>query len=303
MSDELNPESLGIEGFELAPEEGIWWKEAIKSLRSEKIKDPSFYINNALARTNLGPADLEKGIEEIMDALRSESWNAYLKNEADFHKFIITFLTEERPLPRQILTKLIDSELDPTKIAQMGKEKVFEKLATVVGSYAGSVMPYIYALCLSTTQSRRSRAGNEFESILEAFMDILGYPYNTQKKISKDLFKSSGLGKKVDLIMPSAEAYQEQRSKCAIVTAKTTLRERWQEVAEELGRTQVPHIYLVTLDTGVSMNVVNTMKSHNITLVVRASEKTKKFENSATVKSMDEFFFKELPHILSYWKK
>lgn len=299
----VNDELFELKGFELESSEKAWWSEAIKTLRNEHVKEPSRYINKALLRMNINAKTLATGIEPILDELRAESWAAYLEDEAKFHKFIVTYLTQERPIPRKILSRLIDIELDPEEIAGLEKEKLFEKLSRVVGDYAGSVMPYIYALCLSTTQSRRSRAGNEFEAILEAFMDILEYPYDTQKKISTNLFRETGLGKKVDLVMPSAEAYQRNRSKCAIVTAKTTLRERWQEVAEELSRTGVPHIYLVTLDTAVTQNVINTMKPYNITLVVRSSEKTSKFSEFETVKSFDDLFFKELLHILSYWKK
>jgi hypothetical protein len=296
-------EAFELQGFELDVSEKKWWSDAIKSLRDEHIKEPSRYINKVLEEMRIDAKTLEKGVEEALNQLRAESWAAYVGDESRFHKLIVTYLTQERPMPRKILSGLINTELDPEEISGLDKSALFEKLSRVVGDYAGSVMPYIYALCLSTTQSRRSRAGNEFEAILEAFMDILGYPYDTQKKISTNLFKETGLGKKVDLVVPDADAYKRQRSMCAIVTAKTTLRERWQEVAEELSRTGVPHIYLVTLDTSITHNVINTMKPYNITLVVRTSEKRAKFADIDTVKSLDELFFKELPHILSYWKK
>jgi hypothetical protein len=84
---------------------------------------------------------------------------------------------------------------------------------------------------------------------------------------------------------------------------KTTLRERWQEVAEELSRTNVPHIYLLTADTSVTLNVINTMKQYNITLVVYSNEKTNKFSESENVQDFARFFSIEMPHIISYWSK
>lgn len=84
---------------------------------------------------------------------------------------------------------------------------------------------------------------------------------------------------------------------------KTTLRERWQEVAEELQRTNVPHIYLLTVDKDVTLNTAEIMKQYNITLVLYKKDKDRSLKGCANVIDYETFFLKEMPHILSYWKK
>ena len=42
------------------------------------------------------------------------------------------------------------------------RDNFYEQLASAFGEYTSKISPYIYALCLSNTQSRRSRAGKTF---------------------------------------------------------------------------------------------------------------------------------------------
>ena len=105
----------------------------------------------------------------------------------------------------------------------------------------------------------------------------------------------------VDGLIPGIDAYKEHRSKCAILTMKTTLRERWQEVVEELHRTNVPHVYLLTLDDSIGDNLLDTMRNHNITLVAPLYVKERN-EGKRNLISFEELFNRELPHILEYWE-
>ena len=41
-----------------------------------------------------------------------------------------------------------------------------------------------------------------------------------------------------------------------LISAKTTLRERWQEIPEEMGRTGAREMFLVTLDDTISKEVI-----------------------------------------------
>jgi hypothetical protein len=133
-------------------------------------------------------------------------------------------------------------------------------------------------------------------------MDVFGYPYKDQSALGTTFYRQNNLGKKVDLIIPGADEYLRNRSKCAVVTMKTTLRERWQEVAEELSRTNIPHIYLLTIDDSLTSNVINTMNQYNITVVLYSSEKITKFSDKENVQDFKTFFLREMPHIVEYWK-
>ena len=77
-----------------------------------------------------------------------------------------------------------------------------------------------------------------------------------------------GLGKKVDSILPNINCFSRRRNKTIIGTMKTTLRERWQEVAEEIERTKIPEIHLLTVDQEISSSKASEMANHNIVVVV-----------------------------------
>ena len=108
---------------------------------------------------------------------------------------------------------------------------------------------HIYALTLSNTQSRRSRAGKEFESTIELILIGAGIPLDSQGNIGKQEFVNKGLGKLVDLVSPGVLEYIVNKRNTVLISAKTTLRERWQEVPEEMGRTGAREMFLATLDT------------------------------------------------------
>lgn len=293
----MSEQSLG--SFELSIAETKWWESEIRRFRKEYIHEPVHYAKQAIAARGLGPDDLLTGLEEYLEVVREDGWQLYLSDEARFHSEVVSHLAKTRKAPKELLEVSISKAIDDSGT---DRALLLNNLSGTVGTYTGEIFPYLYQLSLSTTQSRRSRAGTTFEHLVEAFFDCLGYPYGTQEHIGQEQFKTLGLGKKVDLVVPSAYAYSQNRSKCAVVTMKTTLRERWQEVAEELSRTNVPHIYLLTLDRSVTRNVVTTMKEYNITLVVYEEVRQAKFADMMTVMSLQKFFSHEVPGIIRHWE-
>lgn len=287
--------------LQLDEAEEAWWGQTIKEFRDEVIQEPKFYAKAILEKRGITKEILEDHVDELLSSVREEVWQMYLLDEAEFHKQVLAHLIHTRSVPKSILTKIIDAQILGTDIENLDRDKLLDKFAHIVGEYAGRVMPYIYALSLSTTQSRRSRAGKTFEHIIETFMDYFGIPYGNQSSLGTIFYKENRLGKKVDMIIPGAQQYSQNRSKCAVVTLKTTLRERWQEVAEELQRTNIPHIYLLTADTAITSNVVEVMNQYNIMLVVYSSEKNAKFMQFDNVQDFSTFFKKEMVHIINYW--
>lgn len=287
---------------ELEPSEQEWWESTIKEFRSRIIKEPKHYARTILAQKGITKEKLAENVEDVLKTSREEVWQMYLIDEAKFHSEVLAHLVKTRDVPKEILNKIIKSELLDLDYSKVDKEELTERVARIVGEYAGRIMPYIYALSLSTTQSRRSRAGKTFEHIIETFMEVFGYPYGDQSSLGTTFYRENNLGKKVDLIVPGADEYAKNRSKCAVITMKTTLRERWQEVAEELSRTNVPHIYLLTVDDAITTNVVNTMNQYNITVVLYSSEKQGKFSDKENVQDFKTFFLQEMPHIIGYWQ-
>ena len=238
-----------------------------------------------------------KEVSESIQILRELVWQAYLADEVQFNAYLMKDLYTKLDTPKEMLDVLIEKN-----IILENSEKLEESIRKTCGEYAGRVFPYIYRLSLSNTQSRRSRAGATFEYIIYYLYDVLGYNYDSQKKVGRKLFDTMGLGKKVDSIMPSIEAYAQRRNKTIIGTMKTSLRERWQEVAEEIERTKIPEIHLLTVDEDISLNKAKEMAQHNIIIVtyewISNSDKLKEMKN---ITSFEEYFFKELPVIYTYW--
>lgn len=232
--------------------------------------------------------------------LREKVWQEYLNDEIDFNAVLMKDLHKLLDTPKEILEIL----LSDSKIIDKKGEELVSTIRDVCGEYAGRVFPYIYRLSLSNTQSRRSRAGKTFEVIIYKVYEILGYDYDSQSKVGRKIFDSVGLGKKVDSILPSIEAFKERRNKAIIGTMKTSLRERWQEVAEEIERTKIPVIHLLTVDESISKSKAMEMANHNIIIVtfdwVANSENIRTMKN---VISFEEYLFDEIPNILKFWEK
>jgi hypothetical protein len=285
----------------LSPEEAKWWEKTIKEFRGKVVKQPKFYIDESIKGKNFSREVLQADVESLLIHERENIYALFLKAEAELNSQVVAHLIQNRPVPKEIFNELVDSQIITNGLATMAPEELKSRLVHVIGDYTGKIFPYLYALSLSSTNSRRARAGSTFEQLVEKALEIYGYPFQNQSHLGKDFFKEHRIGKKVDLIVPGKKAYSTRRSNCAIVSVKTSLRERWQEVVEELVRSNVPHIFLATLDEGITNNQIDIMKEYNITLIVRNAEKLQKFKNAGNVESFETFFNVTVPHLLNAW--
>ena len=96
---------------------------------------------------------------------------------------------------------------------------------------------------------------------------------NRNHQLTEGFFRAEP-GKVVDSILPCTDAFKTFRNKTIVGSMKTTLRERWQEVVEEITRSNLPNIYLLTTDDKISGDKIKQMSEHNIVLVVYQSLKT-----------------------------
>lgn len=147
---------------------------------------------------------------------------------------------------------------------------------------------HIYSLNLSNTQSRRSRAGKEFEAIIELIMIGADIPMDSQGNIGKKYFIDKGLGKMVDIVSPGSREYLINKRHTVLISAKTSLRERWQEVPEEMGRTGAREMFLVTLDDTISREVIENLNDNNIYVVTTMALKTDRYKIFNNVISFEE---------------
>ena len=271
----------------------------IKTYRKNHIRSSQeivekVFIENQSFFTKISNGEVSKSIAELREIV----WAEYLKDEVEFNIFLMQDLYKVLKTPKQILDTLLNQNI----IALKDKE-LQEEIIKICGEYAGRVYPYIYKIALSNTNSRRSRAGKTLESIIYKVYECLGYSFDSQGKVGRKTFTELGLGKKVDSILPSIEAYKKRRNKTIIGTIKTSLRERWQEVAEEIERTKIPEIHLLTADEDISVSKAQEMNNHNIIIVVydwiANSDKLKPMKN---IISFEDYLFEEIPSILKFWE-
>lgn len=287
--------------YKLDEDEQNWWSEEIKNFRTKMIKSPKDYIEKFVKENSVSKDDIKNDTSKAVNTIREGCWNLYLEDEVVFHREVIKFLLQERDVPKEILGEVIDKEFVSVEKIELD-DKFRTRIADLVGDYAGRIMPYLYYLSSSTTNSRRSRSGKTFEGIVEYMMDIFEYRYENQSKLGTQFYKKNNVGKMVDCILPDKESYEQNRTKCMVVTMKTSLRERWQEVAEEISRTNIPHIYLLTVDDKLTSGVLTNIKQQNITIVTYDEIKTNfpKFKN---IISFETFFKTEIPHQMVYWNE
>ena len=195
---------------------------------------------------------------EIVEKLRENSW--------------ASFVPKEREFTSEMLLKLVDEE----------NIKGMNGLDAIIW-FTENFPDHIYALTLSNTQSRRSRAGKEFESIIELLLMGAGIPMDSQGNIGKQMFVNKGLGKLVDVVSPGVVEFIIDKNDTVLVSAKTTLRERWQEVPEEMGRTGAKEMFLATLDESISEEVLSTLYEANIRIVTTRRIKDKYYSQNKRV--------------------
>jgi len=272
----------------------------IKSYRKKHIRNSQEIVDKVFKENPTILPKIKKGnVSKPIAELRKIVWNEYLVDEIAFNVILMQDLYKVLDTPKHILDLLLTN-----KITELKGVKLKNEIIKICGEYAGRIFPYVYRISLSNTQSRRSRAGKTFEAIIYKVYDCLDYTFDSQSKVGRKIFTELGLGKKVDSILPNIEAYQKRRNKTIIGTMKTTLRERWQEVAEEIERTKIPEIHLLTADESISKNKAQEMNNHNIIVVVydwiANSESLKEMKN---IISFEEYLFEEIPSILKFWSK
>ncbi len=218
------------------------FQNLIKKEREQYFLPPYDLVYNCF--TELGfdkkdPAYFENNASTMIELLRQKCWEK--------------FLISEKAFTSEMLKRLIDV----SAIKHMNS-------IDAITWFAETFPDHIYSLNLSNTQSRRSRAGKEFECIIELLLIGADIPMDSQGNIGKEHFIKKGLGKLVDSVSPGVVEYVINKRNTVLISAKTTLRERWQEVPEEMGRTGAREMFLATLDETISDDVLKTLYEANI---------------------------------------
>jgi hypothetical protein len=284
--------------IEIPADEQEKFDKLIKSCRSKNIRTSQEIVDKIFKEQPVYLQNIKKrDVSKSILGLRELVWNEYLKDEVNFNIILMQELHTTLKTPKHILELLVNKNITNLEGTELLKE-----VRSLCGEYAGRVFPYIYKIALSNTNSRRSRAGKTFESIIYKVYDILEYEFDSQSKVGRKTFTELGLGKKVDSILPNIGCYEQRRNKTIIGTMKTSLRERWQEVAEEIERTKIPEIHLLTVDEVIPKSKAQEMANHNIIVVaydwVANSDSLVSMKN---IISFEDYLFEEIPSILKFW--
>jgi hypothetical protein len=157
-------------------------------------------------------------------------------------------------------------------------------------------LPEVDRYMLSAGQQRKSRAGASFEHHIERMLLDGEIPFAKQVIIQAR--------KRPDFILPSF-AYLTKppkgKAKGLILSAKTTLRERWKQVEREMHGQE---LFLGTVDENIAANAIEEMSSIGINLVVPEHLKKSKeteYDRHANVLSFKTFFETVVRRRMSSW--
>ncbi len=134
-----------------------------------------------------------------------------------------------------------------------------------VSSAAVRGFPSLDAVFLSASQQRKNRAGRSFEIHLARLLREGGVRFEEQAVLEQ---------RRPDFVLPDRKTVAKQNGRsyyeAAILSAKTTLRERWKQITHERFNCS---IFLATVDDRVSSEALNDLERLEITLVVPESLK------------------------------
>lgn len=241
------------------------FKELIKEKRKKEFPQTFIIVHDTFLTLGLDKKDSEyflKNASDVVEKLREKNWE--------------TFLKYERIFSENIYKSLIREDVD-----------YFEARESVE-DYISKNVDKFYTLSLSNTQSRRSRAGSEFEDIISHLFMGANIPFDEQGLIGIGFFGNNNLAKLVDHVIPGAIEYHINKRNVVALSAKTTLRERWQQIGDEMQRTRMPEMYLATLDEKIGSNTLSQLSANNIYPITTVSIKNKFYKDDNIVLTFED---------------
>ena len=249
--------------------------EILGALLAGKIEEPAKKYANIPPSIEIAALARNKYLRENnLDSLSP----FHLENPGDAIRMISRGIEYEIIKERQLRSKAV--ELIRVIVGDNPNAGIDQIVRNIAFKYAD-----IDAVLLSASQQRRSRAGLSFEHHISVMLRDGGIPFEEQV-----VLKSR---KRPDFILPSLSLYNtDSRSnlEALVLSAKTTLRERWKQVPMEIRNCE---LFLATVDENISENAIKEMGNQGIFLVVPEALKnsdTTDYKDSETVISFKSFF-------------
>jgi hypothetical protein len=306
----LTPASLLLGGKLKSPIHGIaYWFIALDSQTEEaEIVESAFDLKvdfhsglfDPISR--LTPIDeLEDLIREIDGHLRSGTLHQFVASVAKLPKpEVFAQMAQQSYLEKHGLAQLNPFEMTAPGDAVMEisrdieyahykraelRHRAAEVIRIVTGGGPDIVsaivrgFPQLDATFLSASQHRKSRAGRSFEQHIACLLKGGGIIYEEQAVTG---------GRRPDFVLPGISALKSSTAAedALILSAKTTLRERWKQIAMEKFNCD---LFLATVDDRVSPEAIEDMARQNICLIVPES-----------LKNSDESSYKKKNNVITF---
>ncbi|MBX3445828.1 MAG: hypothetical protein KF765_03655 [Parvibaculaceae bacterium] len=158
-------------------------------------------------------------------------------------------------------------------------------------------LPQVDRMMLSASQQRKSRAGYSYEHHIEAMLSDGEIPFEKQVIVEAR--------KRPDFVLPSlffVDGKSPESRTGLILSAKTTLRERWKQVEREKGKRR---LFLTTVDENIASSSIDDMASFGVYLVIPESlreSKATEYKHHENVVSFREFCTDVVRPNLDIWR-
>lgn len=312
----LTPASTVLMGAFDGPAGPTYWGIVVDSAsETASVLEAFFDLNSSFHSLLVNPADFlarardenELLIEELTDALRRGTLAAFIASAALPSTDALALMAQEEFL-RGRSASLDPYELDAPGNAVMEisrdieyrqyrraemRHRAAEVLRILTGQGEGTDIATavvrgfndLNATFLSASQHRKSRAGMSFEHHIRRMLEDGGVRYKAQAVTG---------GRRPDFVMPDAAALEPKAREhdiSLVLSAKTTLRERWKQITLEKFTSP---IFLATVDDRISDDAILDMSGHSICLVVPESLKASDYDKHGNVITFAEFFRHEI---------
>ncbi len=210
----------------------------------------------------LSPESIRAGFSDSLEILFGTTYKVYQKYERD----------EEDAILSKKISSLKNDTYTRDDVIAMLRETMAD------GARMG----------MSHKQSRASRAGKSFEIIVKELLDRLDIP---NEGITRE-DKKSGLNR-IDLVIPDRETAIKSPDMAHFLSLKTSLRERWMQVAEEQVQGQRTHLLTMLQNETLSDEVANKITKRGIFLYIPDSVKRDRFAGNPRIRG-----FSEIPRVV-----
>ncbi len=311
---QLTPASLIIGGKLKVPhcDAHFWFIVVDSSSESAELLETTFDLKADFHFGIFDPASLQRPTDEIEELikeidghLRAGTLAQYIRTVHALPKpEVFASQAQQSYLDRERLSKLDPYEIERPgdAIMEISRDIEFKlyksaelrhraaEVVSIVASGGSDIVsgiirgfPQLDATFLSASQHRKSRAGRSFEQHIARLLRDGGIAFEEQVVTG---------GRRPDFILPSLRAMRNKQlaEGTLVLSAKTTLRERWKQIVLEKFSCD---LFLATVDDRVSSEAIDDMKRQHIGLVVPESLKNSKessYSDKPNVITFREFF-------------